>query len=80
MEILQEDSVIKGPPQATLKRRAKSYGDFYEAAVGYLGKDAKKNPKDVLELFDDRESHIPFGARYGERENELLDASQNEYQ
>jgi hypothetical protein len=80
MEIFHEDSGLKGPPQATLARRAKSYSDFYEVAVGYLGKDAKEQPMDALEVFEHGESHIPFAVRYGQYENDILDASQDEYQ
>lgn len=80
MEIFEDHSGLKGPPQATLARRAKSYSDFYEAAVEILGKDATDKPKDVLEVFENRESHIAFGIRYEEYENDLLDASQDEYQ
>ena len=81
MEILEEDSGVKGPPKATLARRAKSYSDFYGAAMGYFGREARKErPKDVLEVFENRESGIQFGGRYEEYENELLDASHEEYQ
>jgi hypothetical protein len=81
MEIFEEESGIKGPPKATLARRAKSYSDFYEAAIGYFGKEAgKEKPKDVLEVFENGESEMSFGGRYEEYENDLLDASNEEYQ
>lgn len=80
MEILEEDSGVKGPPKATLARRAKSYSDFYGAAMGYFDKEGKERPKDVLEIFENGESKIRFGDRYEEYENELLDASHEEYQ
>jgi hypothetical protein len=80
MEIFEEESGIKGPPEATLARRAKSYSDFYEAATGYFGKEAgKEKPKDFLEDFENGESEISFGGPYEECENDLLDASHEEY-
>ena len=81
MEIFEEESRLKGPPKATLARRAKSYSDFYEAAVDYLGKvTGKEKPKGVFEILDDRGPETSFGIRYEEFENDLLDASQEEYQ
>ena len=80
MQMFEEESVIKGPPKATLARRAKSYSDFYEAATGYFGKEAgKEKPKDCLENFENGQSEILFGGRYEECENDLLDASHEEY-
>jgi hypothetical protein len=81
MEIFEEEPGIKGPPRATLARRAKSYSDFYEAAIGYFGKEAgKENPKDVLEVFENGKSEISFEGGYEKYENDLLDASHEEYQ
>ena len=81
MEILEDELGLKGPPKATLARRAKSYSGFYKAAISYLGKEAgKEKPKDVLEVFENGESQILFGDRYEEYENDLLDASREEYQ
>lgn len=81
IEILEDGSGLKGPPKATLARRAKSYSDFYEAAISYLGKEAgKEKLKDVLEVFENGESQILIGGRYEEYENDLLDVSREEYQ
>jgi hypothetical protein len=80
MEIFEDNSGLKSPPQATLARRAKSYSDFYEIALEYLGKDAKEKPKDILEVFETGESHPSFEIRYEEYENDLLNASQDGYQ
>ena len=80
MEIFEAESSIKRPPKATLARRAKSYSDFYEAIVGYFDKGAEKEkPKDVLEVFENREIKVLFEGRYKEYENELLDISHEEY-
>ena len=81
MELFEENSGIKGPPKATLARRAKSYSDFYEVAVEYLKREAKNTiPKDVLETFDSKADKIPSGLQFEDLEDELLDASQEEYQ
>jgi hypothetical protein len=81
MELFEEASGIKVPPKATLARRAKSYSDFYEVAIDYLKKEAKySKPKDILERFDSQAAKVPFGLRFEDLEDELLDASQEEYQ
>jgi conserved oligomeric Golgi complex subunit 3 len=81
MELFEETAGLKGPPEATLVRRAKSYSDFYEVAKDYLKKEAMKSkPKDVLEMFGSGVKRIPFGMQFEELEDELLDASQEEYQ
>ena len=80
MEIFEDNSGLDGPPPATLVKRAKSYSDFYEVALGYLGNHTKEKPKDALEVLENGENHIPFETRFEEYENDLLDASQDEYQ
>lgn len=81
MESIDDSSELKGPPKATLARRAKSYSDFYEAAIGYLGKDIQetKDPGDCLELLIAGESNDPKSVN-DSNENDLLDASLEEYQ
>jgi hypothetical protein len=81
LEIFEESSGLKGPPMATLARRAKSYSDFYEVAMGYLGKELKGgNLTDVVEGLENRKDDVPFQSRYEDFEDDLLDASQDEYQ
>ena len=81
MELFEEASGLKGPPQATLARRAKSYSDFYEVAMEYLKKEANQaKPKDVLETFGIKAGKVPFTLDFEELEDDLLDASQEEYQ
>lgn len=71
---------MKGPPEATLARRAKSYSDFYDVAVGYLKKETlKAKPKDVLDTLWNETARVPTGLQFEELEDELLDASQEEY-
>jgi hypothetical protein len=70
-----------GPPEATLARRAKSYSDFYQVAMDYLNKEARKEkPKDVLEIFENKVKGIPLRLRFEDLEDDFLDASQEEYQ
>jgi conserved oligomeric Golgi complex subunit 3 len=80
LELFEETSRLSGPPKATLVRRAKSYSDFYDVAMDYLKKEAiKSKPKDAIEAFGNRDGRAPFGLQFEELEDELLDASQEEY-
>lgn len=81
LELFEDTSALKGPPKATLVKRAKSYSDFYDAAVSYLSKYAEKEPQ--FEFFEDLESSkiVPcFEKTFESYEGELLDASEQEYQ
>jgi len=81
LEHFEENSVLIGPPEATLARRAKSYSDFYDVAVSYLGKEPKvEKPRDVLENLEIRSGASTVQDQYEEYEDDLLDASQEEYQ
>jgi hypothetical protein len=81
LELFEENSVLKGPPEATLARRAKSYSDFYDVAVSYLGKEPKvQKPRDVFESLEIKTGASTVENRYEEFEDDLLDASQEEYQ
>ncbi|TVY15469.1 Conserved oligomeric Golgi complex subunit 3 [Lachnellula arida] len=81
LEIFEENTVLKGPPEATLARRAKSYSDFYDIAVSYLGKEPKiEKPRDVFETLESEAANSSVENRYEQCEDDLLDASQEEYQ
>jgi hypothetical protein len=81
MELFEDAPRLKGPPEATLARRAKSYSNFYEVAVNYLNEEAKaEKPKDVLDLFDSKVEGIPSRLCFEDLEDDLLDASQEEFQ
>lgn len=80
--LFEEPPAVKNPPQATVARRAKSYSDFYHVVRSHLTKEAKK----IKEY--ERASVVPVGAiktgidfevMYGAYEDDLLDASQEEY-
>jgi hypothetical protein len=78
---LDQNPGVTGLPKATLARRAKSYSDFYDAAVGYLEKDVlvKEALFDALELASIGESNA-WESHYEDHEHDLLDASLEEYQ
>lgn len=80
LEIYEEVSNTRGPPQATLAKRAKSYSDFYDVAVGYLGKktlsDQISDSFDALERASDSTLN---GDVFEDLEDELLDESHDEY-
>ncbi|KIW02820.1 uncharacterized protein PV09_05878 [Verruconis gallopava] len=69
------------PPKATVARRAKSYSDFYDVVRAHIKKENK------LEKERERKKHrrkqvkndLEFGSWYHGLQNDLLDASQEEY-
>ncbi|CZT09685.1 related to conserved oligomeric Golgi complex component 3 [Rhynchosporium agropyri] len=77
LELYEEPTGLKGPSKATLIRRAKSYSDFYDAAVSYLGKETVK-PKDVFEGCEISHEIDSVNGRYERFEDELLDESQEQ--
>lgn len=74
MDIYEGSPDLKGPPQATLARRAKSYSDFYDVAMSFLNKSNTDEPRDV---FRQENSIVRVG--YEDVEDEMLDGSQEEY-
>jgi conserved oligomeric Golgi complex subunit 3 len=80
--LFEETTSIKGPPKATVARRAKSYSDFYRVARGQFLKDSRKiKVKDEegvnCEIYKKR--GFQFEDVYDVHEAELLDASQEEF-
>ena len=81
LEILEDGIDQKGPPIATLAKRAKSYSDFYEVCSSYLGRSAEIYAlNDVFIPSNNSESEISFESNYDRLENDLLDASLEDYQ
>ena len=81
MELFEDTSALKGPPKATLAKRAKSYSNFYETAVHYLGRGTEKiRELGVLEATESLEVEACFEKTFQSYEEELLDASQQEFQ
>lgn len=80
MDIYEESAGSKGPPQATLVRRAKSYSDFYDVAMTFLSKDVKtETPRDTMDFDQDNSVAVTMTGRYEDMEDEILDQSQEEY-
>jgi conserved oligomeric Golgi complex subunit 3 len=80
---VSDSTAQRGPPAATLARRAKSYSDFYDAVRGYLEKEQKqeKKPKNVLHRQQaGLRTESEFAAWYGGVKCQLEDASHEEYQ
>ncbi|RDW67965.1 hypothetical protein BP6252_09361 [Coleophoma cylindrospora] len=83
LELFEETPASKGPPEATLARRAKSYSDFYHVARSYIHKEAvqkKEELRSPLEKAESDAANLLFEDRYDEFEDSLLDASHEEYQ
>ncbi|CAG8982459.1 hypothetical protein HYALB_00009953 [Hymenoscyphus albidus] len=78
---LFEEPPNSGPPQATIARRAKSYSDFYEIALGHLKKEPEKTKgSETAEFFDEKTENLFLENWYEDCEDDLLDASHEEYQ
>lgn len=81
LESFEEVPGLKGPPKATVAKRAKSYSDFYDAAITYLGKEIGQEKRlDIFEVLENEESRVLYESGYEKYEDDLLDASQMEYQ
>lgn len=78
------DSIAqRGPPTATLARRAKSYSDFYDAVRAYLEKEQKQEKKQRNSLHRRQgglRTESEFAAWYDGVKSQLEDASHEEYQ
>jgi conserved oligomeric Golgi complex subunit 3 len=80
--LFEETTSVRSPPKATVARRAKSYSDFYRVARAQLLKDSRNiKVKDKgagsPEVYKKR--GFQFENIYDEHEDELLDASQEEF-
>ena len=77
--IIEVDETPKGPPKATISRRAQSYSDFHDAVRAVLGRDstAEKDTKKIEE--NNIESELDYVDWYHNLEQGLLDSSQDEY-
>ena len=76
-EIAEETAgKLNGPPPATVARRARSYSDFYTVVRAHLKKERaleKKKPRQNLA------NELEFAQWYGGVNEELLEASHEEY-
>lgn len=78
MGLYEETPGLKGPPEATLVRRAKSYSDFYDVAMSYLQNDSKIEKKN--DVFNEKSGKSTVEDPFEELENDLLDESHKEFQ
>ncbi|EKD14221.1 Sec34-like family protein [Drepanopeziza brunnea f. sp. 'multigermtubi' MB_m1] len=80
LELYEDTAGLKGPPVATLAKRAKSYSDFYDVAVSYLGKESmKETPKDSFGPSENVIDTRVLGSSFEDFEDELLVESQEDY-
>jgi hypothetical protein len=80
--LFEESTLIKSPPKATVARRAKSYSDFYRVARAQLLKDSrnmKVKDKEAATREVYKRKGFQFEDIYDTHEDELLDASQEEF-
>lgn len=69
-----------GPPKATLARRSQSYSDFHDAVRAVLSNDVSENEGSKRpKCTEDIKNNIDFVDWYHELEQDLLDASHDEY-
>ncbi|KAI9725041.1 MAG: hypothetical protein M1812_000317 [Candelaria pacifica] len=79
-DIAEEPEPIQnGPPAATVARRAKSYSDFYDAVRAQI-KNGSLKEKITTDGVHSMRNELEFGDWYHQVEDELLEASQDEYQ
>ncbi|KAI9707661.1 MAG: Golgi transport complex subunit 3 [Candelina mexicana] len=79
-DIVEEpESTRIGPPAATVARRAKSYSDFYDVVRAQI-KSNIPTEKTAVGGASSIKSELEFGDWYHQIEDELLEASQEEYQ
>lgn len=72
----EQPGKLNGPPPATVARRAKSYSDFYTVVRAHLKKEQALERKKSRE---DIGSELELVEWYGGVEEELLEASHEEY-
>lgn len=70
------DEKPRGPPPATVARRAKSYSDFYNVVRAHLKKERDIERKKSKETIG---NELEFVQWYSGVHDELLDASHDEY-
>jgi hypothetical protein len=81
LHVGEEEEQQKGPPAATLARRAKSHSDFYDVVRAHLRKEHKLEKEQERKMAKQQIStDVEFGAWYGGIKEDLLDASHEEYQ
>jgi hypothetical protein len=79
---VEEDAKPREPPKATVARRAKSYSDFYDVVRAHVEKENRLEREKQRKRHNQKQikNELEFGAWYHGLQNELLDASHEEYQ
>ena len=84
LENLYEDKpLLRGPPPATVARRAKSYTDFYHVARAHITKETKKLKAEEQQNFKasrNEETSAHTYSSYDAYDDQLLDASLEDFQ
>jgi hypothetical protein len=82
LQSVEEDESPKGPPEATVARRAKSYSDFYDVVRAHIKKENKLEREKQRKRYRQQQlkTELDFGAWYHGVKDDLLDASHEEYQ
>jgi hypothetical protein len=81
LHVGEEEEEQKGPPAATLARRAKSYSNFYDVVRAQLKKeDQLEKEQEKRRAKQQISTDVEFGAWYSGVKEDLLDASHEEYQ
>lgn len=79
-EDVEESSLSKGPPKATLARRAKSYSDFYDVVRAHIKKERHEALKEERKKSREQlRSEADFERWYSDVGQDLLEASHEEY-
>jgi len=78
-ENIEDVDKSNGPPKATVARRAKSYGDFYDVVRAHL-RGERGLEKERRRSRENIKTELDFGEWYSGVSEELLDASHEEYQ
>ncbi|EON68894.1 hypothetical protein W97_08152 [Coniosporium apollinis CBS 100218] len=80
--VVEEDERKRGPPEATVARRAKSYSDFYHVVRAHTIKERKlerEKRRSRENIREDVKTELDFRRWYNGVHDELLDASHEEY-
>jgi hypothetical protein len=79
--IVEEES--RGSPKATVARRAQSYSDFHYAVMAALDPKSKAEAKEQIDSVHEHkkasQDDLSFDDWYGGVEDELFEASHDEY-
>jgi conserved oligomeric Golgi complex subunit 3 len=83
IEDIEESGLSKGPPKATVTKRAKSHSDFYEVVRAHIKKERQRhleNDKKKKKVSREQlQNEVDFERWYSGVGNDLLEAGHEEY-